>query len=186
MSVEVEVGGVYEKAADLTPPGTIVAFGGTVAPSGWYLCDGTTKNRITDQRLFDVIGTNFGNGDDSGNTFSLPDLRGVFLRGIDNRVTGSKDPDAADRRNLYNETEIVGSVVGSLQGHAFETHNHSHAHNVYTDAGGTGYTVCHSIYNDALSNEGALTTTAAASPTSGNYRSETRPVNIGVNYIIKN
>ena len=37
MSIEVEVGGVYEEAADLTPAGAVIAFAGVNAPSGWFI-----------------------------------------------------------------------------------------------------------------------------------------------------
>ena len=114
MGVEVEVGGIYEQAADLTPAGTIVAYGGTTAPGGWLLCDGTAINRITYSSLFDVIGTNFGEGDGS-TTFNLPDFRGMFLRGADNGK--GRDIDSASI------TELVaggnsGDNVGSYQGDA--------------------------------------------------------------------
>ncbi len=189
MSIEVEVGGVYEQASDLTPAGSIIAFGGTIAPSGWYLCDGSTKSRTTDQRLFDVIGTNFGDGDGGGNTFSLPDLQGVFLRGIDKRTIaqGCKDPDSADRRNIHNEAEVVGPVVGSYQEDSFEIHQHNHKHD---------FTIVkawdrNNPYIPAGSNEWdqprtGSTSYTAADPSSGRTSTETRVKNIGVNYIIKN
>lgn len=64
------------------PIGSIVPFGGTseVVPSGWFLCDGRAISRTEYSVLFDIIGTNFGEGDGS-TTFNIPDLRGEFLRG---------------------------------------------------------------------------------------------------------
>lgn len=63
--------------------GVVVDFAGSVAPIGWYLCDGALKNRTTDSALFAVIGTTYGAGDGS-TTFAVPDLRG--------RVTAGPDP----------------------------------------------------------------------------------------------
>ena len=60
--------------------GTIVAFGGSVAPSGWLLCDGSAVSRTTFADLFTTIGTRWGIGDGT-TTFNLPDLRGRFLHG---------------------------------------------------------------------------------------------------------
>ena len=54
-----------------TPVGTIAAFGGTSAPSGWLVCDGSAISRTTYANLFDVIGTSYGSGDGS-TTFNLP------------------------------------------------------------------------------------------------------------------
>lgn len=57
------------------PSGTVVDFGGSSAPSGWLLCDGTAVSRTTYAALFGVIGTSYGAGDGS-TTFNLPDARG--------------------------------------------------------------------------------------------------------------
>lgn len=62
------------------PVGSISAFGGSEAPSGWLLCQGQAVSRTTYAELFSIIGTSFGSGDGS-TTFNVPDLRGEFLRG---------------------------------------------------------------------------------------------------------
>ena len=62
------------------PIGSILPFGGTTAPNGFFLCQGQALSRTDYKDLFDVIGTSFGIGDGS-TTFNLPDLRGEFLRG---------------------------------------------------------------------------------------------------------
>ena len=71
----------------------------------------------------------------------------------------------------------ASTFESGTQTHQFEDHAHNHRHNVYTDGGGSGHTVCNSIYDDAYTNEGAVTTYTAANPSSGNHGSETRPVN---------
>lgn len=70
------------------PSGIVVDFGGTVAPQGWLLCDGSAINRITFASLFNVIGVAFGVGDGS-TTFNLPDRRGRFSLGKAISGTGS-------------------------------------------------------------------------------------------------
>lgn len=75
--------------------GAILAFGGTSAPSGYLLCDGSLVSRTTYAALFAAIGTNFGVGDGS-TTFGLPDLRGRTPigtgqgSGLTNRTIGQK------------------------------------------------------------------------------------------------
>src|SRR3954471_8688939 len=64
----------------VAPTGSVVAFAGSNPPSGWYLCDGSSKDRVADAALFAVIGTRYGNGS-GGSTFSLPDLSGRSLMG---------------------------------------------------------------------------------------------------------
>jgi len=71
----------------LAPTGTIVAYGGTVAPDGWLLCNGTTVDRTTFANLFGVISTRFGIGNGT-TTFGLPDMRGQFPLGWDPAVAG--------------------------------------------------------------------------------------------------
>ena len=62
------------------PIGSILPFGGTKAPNGWFLCQGQALSRTEYSDLFKAIGTSFGAGDGS-TTFNIPDLRGEFLRG---------------------------------------------------------------------------------------------------------
>lgn len=64
--------------ADLT--GMIFAFAGNTLPDGYLLCDGSQVSRTTYKKLFDVIGTTYGEGDGS-TTFTLPNLIDRFLEG---------------------------------------------------------------------------------------------------------
>jgi microcystin-dependent protein len=75
--------------------GTIIPYGGSSAPSGFLLCDGSAVSRTTYSTLFGVISTTFGSGDGS-TTFNVPDLRGRVVAGKDNmggsaasRLTGT-------------------------------------------------------------------------------------------------
>lgn len=71
------VGGAI--TGDTLPIGSIIPFGGTEAPTGWLICDGSMLNRATYKELFAAIGTNFGT-DGPGN-FYIPDLRGKVAVG---------------------------------------------------------------------------------------------------------
>lgn len=64
------------------PIGTIAAHPANI-PGGWLECDGSAISRTDYAGLFAEIGTNYGAGDGS-TTFNLPDLRGEFVRGLDN------------------------------------------------------------------------------------------------------
>lgn len=65
------------------PSGTIVAFSGTRPPDGWLLCNGQSVDEIKYDKLFGVISTIYGHGNNRGE-FKVPDLRGFFLLGKDN------------------------------------------------------------------------------------------------------
>ena len=80
----------------LSPTGSITAYGGTSAPSGWLLCAGTAVSRTTYSALFSAIGTAYGNGD--APPFNVPQLQGLFMRGADNGA--GNDPDASSRTAL--------------------------------------------------------------------------------------
>lgn len=103
------------KVADTIEIGTIVLFGGTNAPSGWLMCDGSAISRTTYSKLFDAIGTSFGEGDGS-TTFNLPNYKGKVPVGLDpndedfntlGKTGGSKTSkvDADGKRNSDTGTE---------------------------------------------------------------------------------
>lgn len=76
-------------AASITPPaGVILMYGGSSAPTGYLLCDGSAVSRSTYSDLFDVIGETYGAGDGS-TTFNVPDHRQRFPIGKASSGTGS-------------------------------------------------------------------------------------------------
>lgn len=58
----------------LPPPGSLVPYAGSTAPSGWLLAQGQEVSRTTYAALWSAIGPAYGAGDGS-TTFNLPDLR---------------------------------------------------------------------------------------------------------------
>ncbi|WP_081862712.1 tail fiber protein [Chromobacterium haemolyticum] len=87
-------------------PGLVAHFAMPYAPPGWLKCDGSPVSRSTYPALFAAIGTTYGAGDGS-TTFSLPDLRGEFIRGFD------------DGRRVDN-----ARALGSFQSQSIEAHGH--------------------------------------------------------------
>ena len=63
-----------------TPTGMISIHSASVAPTGWLLCDGTSYSTTTYANLFSTIGYTFGG---SGASFSVPNLKGKVVVGID-------------------------------------------------------------------------------------------------------
>lgn len=63
---------------ELMPSGVILPFGGSSAPTGFLICDGSAVSRTDYADLFDVIGTTYGSGDGS-TTFNLPNLSTAVL-----------------------------------------------------------------------------------------------------------
>lgn len=156
----------------LCPPGTISAFAGDTAPAGWVLCDGSAISRSTYSGLWAVVGTRFGQGDNSS-TFNVPDFRGRFLRGRDGNT--GRDPDRASRTAM-NTGGAIADSVGSIQGDMFRSHRHS----VPNDGAGGG--VDQNSLTSTSSNDEQHSYTPGTGYEGGN---ETRPLNANVNYIIK-
>lgn len=107
-------------------PGGVTAIGATSPPTGFLECNGATISRTTYADLFGVIGTTFGAGNGS-TTFTLPDLRGEFIRGWDNgrgidsgRSLGSFQSDSFGSHSHRgqsgngNNSPLGGIVLGSL------------------------------------------------------------------------
>jgi microcystin-dependent protein len=157
------------------PIGTILAYagdvdGGKLQRQGWLVCDGTEYPQDDYPDLERIIGTYYGRAK-KADQFKVPDLRGLFLRGVDGDA--GRDPDAKSRIVLA-EGGNKGNNVGSYQND--EIVSHSHAVPTSGPIGGNMM----SIGSDTQK------TTTGAYPTANTGGSkETRPKNIYVNYIIK-
>jgi len=68
-------------AVPTIPIGTIITYGSSTTPTGWFPCDGRLLSTTEYANLYSVIGNTYGSGI---GTFNLPDLRGYFVRGWDN------------------------------------------------------------------------------------------------------
>lgn len=187
--VTIDSGGAMstQPVVTLVPAGAILPYGGASAPSGYLLCDGTSYLRASYSALFSAISTAYGTAD--GTHFNVPDLRGMFIRGVSGAT--SNDPDRTSRTAL-NTGGNTGNNVGSYEGAAFASHNHNatdaghiHAEKAIINAGGTDGP----FYNaggDGGSVTGTFTASGTANVTIANTGgNETRPINVYVQYIIK-
>jgi microcystin-dependent protein len=162
----------------LCPPGTVLSWMGinSVPPSGWEFCAGQVVGRNDPKyaRLFSVIGTSNGAGIDDS-TFHLPDLRGMFLRGVSGtRNDVFSDPNASSRTNLVSSGNF-GNRIGSVQSDELRSHSHSTTLRIEA-AGGGG--------NPNFLREGG-SVGSVQYHTTAEGGAETRPQNVGVNFIIK-
>jgi microcystin-dependent protein len=169
---------VQELAEALCPAGSIIAFGGDTnrIPSGWLLCNGQAVSRTGRAKLLTAIGTAWGAGDGSS-TFNVPDLRGMFLRGLNGDLADLTwmDPDGNTRQSRNGGNS--GNAVGSYQQHELKQHRHE----LPLESGGNLniQSLASNIGTDERYGH-------PAGEAYGNYGgSETRPNNAYVNYIIK-
>lgn len=143
------------------PAGTVHTFAGAVAsiPDGYLLCNGGAISRTIYSDLFRAIGTTYGVGDGS-TTFNIPDLRGEFLRGLDNGR--GVDPARA---------------LGSAQADELRSHTHG-------PGSGTWFVnLISGSGTEAIGSGGSDYVTASTTASTGG--SETRPRNVAMNFIIK-
>ena len=88
--------------------GEVAFFARTTPPSGWLKANGAAVSRTTYAALFAAIGTTFGAGDGSS-TFNLPDLRGEFVRGLDD----GRNVDGG-RRLGTNQGDAIRNITGAF------------------------------------------------------------------------
>ncbi len=155
------------KASNLWLVGEIKAVAFETVPSGWLECNGASLVRGDYAALFTAIGTNFGTAD--GTHFNIPDLRGKFPRGWDHAA--ANDPNRA-ARTAQAAGGQTGDHVGTIQADGFKAHIHGL---LGGDTGGGGTMRASSLYSNLLN-------TLNSGSTGDN---ETRPINVGVMYIIK-
>lgn len=179
--------------------GEIRAFAGESCPDNWLPADGRSLNvGNPNADLFSVISDYWGST--AANSFQLPDLRGVVLRGW-NQGRGDKwaDPDVASRELMPGAPGYPTgdkNHVGTFQADQFQTHRHNdsgHTHAIqgfgYHDSFGCG------PHCGALTGGGTLTSTSSsanvtdpASLTAEEVRHgrESRSKNAYVLYCIRN
>jgi len=181
--------------------GMIQTFAGDVVPDGWALCDGAEVSQSTYSDLFSRIGTAFNTATNpttggawaapTAGNFRLPDLRGVFVRGVGT----ASGVDAVIRGGFQSDINKAHTHTVSGTAASNGAHTHPAASGVgpqlgvrssgssgsdFNVAAGAGYTMAQGGVPSAGAHTHTVSGTAASD--GGN---ETRPRNVGMNYIIK-
>lgn len=162
------------------PTGAIMPFIGTVAPNGWLLCNGDSfTDDVTTAKLKALLGS-----------INTPNLNGMFLRGAgstsDNLHTGPllKAVQQDDLKAHLHGVNLTTSNTGA------HSHTTGFGNDDYNGSGGNNL---NGLENDITGPDNrTLSTSSNGNHThtvNGDTKStggtETRPVNYGVNYIIK-
>jgi microcystin-dependent protein len=190
----------------LVPAGAVQAFAMNIAPDGWLAANGSNVSRSTYAALFSAIGTTYGAGDGS-TTFSLPDLRGYFVRGSGTNSDGSASGTFGAKQggSIFNHThsgttggesaDHVHGFSGTFSGSGTTTSqvvmaggagaNISVGGGGYGPVGFTGVSVSTSISGNTGGRSAAHTHSFTTGNPSVGGASETRPANIAMLYCIK-
>lgn len=167
-----------------TPIGTITAYAcplsddmrAALKKEGWLVCDGAVVSANEYPQLSRALAKSWGSGN-GADTFHLPDLRGVFLRGV------LSEADAAsawakrgyEDRQWINAAPVSQNLVGTYQRDAIIRHKHDLTH------------VVHARGNEVVAQGKNYGFGWPADPTKENTEgaNETRPANAFVYYLIK-
>ena len=124
-----------------TPVGVINPYAGATAPTGWALCDGSSKT-TTDPlyaALFAVIGYTYGG---SSGSFNLPNLQGRFPVG-----KGTTAPFTALNTPGGTKDAIVVGHSHIVQAHQHDLSNHQHVGRHTHGLIGTGNQSANHVHN---------------------------------------
>jgi microcystin-dependent protein len=165
------------------PTGSIMPFVGTVVPNGWLLCNGATFPDNTENANLKAL---------LGGT-TTPNLQGMFLRGTGTAASGKAGPalKTVQQDGIASHLHDV-NLNTNLSG----VHNHNNGNFksllLVRDGGNTATGFDNSgseaaiRYSEPMLDSGNHTHNVTG-PTANNTNgiTETRPINYGVNYIIK-
>lgn len=178
------------------PSGSVTAFAGSVAPTGYLLCDGSSISSTNYLALHAVISNTYGGSAYTGAgglNFNVPDLRSRILigagtgTGLTNRVRGTT---YGTETHTLATANIPQMTTGFMSANA--SHNHSSNKEVltYVGSGGSRYDPYPgSVWTGSIAagltinstNTDHTHTVGTASPTAVNHV----PPTLGINYIIK-
>jgi microcystin-dependent protein len=161
------------------PTGSIMPFIGTTAPNGWLLCNGTVfTDDVTTAKLKALLGST-----------TTPNLNGMFLRGAGTASTGQTGPTlkTVQQDDLKAHLHGVNLTTSNTGAH---THTTGFGNDDYNGNGGNNL---NGLENDISGPDNRTLTTSSNGnhthtvngDTNSTGGTETRPVNYGVNYIIK-
>ena len=177
------------------PTGIVQMYGGTAAPTGWLLCNGTAVSRTTYANLFAVCSTTYGTGDGS-TTFNVPNFSSRIPIGVGtgsgltartlgtsygaetSTLTSSNIPSLTTGNISADHThtpQIAGTTLSNGQA-GFGALGNGYINFLtinYNDGGGAGTTSGSSANHTHTYTNASPTATAILSPS------------LGINYIIK-
>lgn len=173
------------------PAGIITQFAGTVAPTGWLLCQGQQLSTTTYAALFEAFGGAGGGGyryGGSGSVFNLPNLQGRVPVGLD-----------ATQGEFDNLGETGGAKTHTLITNEMPSHTHTgstasagvHSHNYFDnpievqDLAAGNYTWRRGSITNTTTSAGDHTHTMNLNNAGGGAAHNNLQPYIVVNYIIK-
>ncbi len=161
--------------------GEIRMWAANAIPNGWQLCDGSAINRITYAKLFALIGTTYGVGDNS-TTFNVPNMKGRVPVGFDSTQTefDAMGETGGEKTHILTSTEMPSHT------HTQNAHNHTFPGNGALTDGPTGvnYGVQNGTFYGFRATSSNSTTAVNQNTGGGGAHNNLQPY-ITLKYIIK-
>ncbi|WP_162244196.1 tail fiber protein [Rhizobium sp. Root1240] len=175
-----DVTGLSDALLAAVPAGLVAAFAMSSAPTGWLKANGAAVSRTTYAALFAAIGTTFGAGNGS-TTFNVPDLRGEFVRGLD-------DGRGVDASRALGSAQSSQNLSHSHTGTADSAGAHTHPIDAYDSnsaSPGSGRAEVSSQTATSTINTGSAGAHAHNLTIAANGGTEARPRNVALLLCIK-
>ena len=153
------------------PTGTVSAFAGSAAPTGYLLCDGSEYDQTAQADLFTVVSTTYNTGGETANHFRVPDLRGRVVAGLGESLLGATADTLGEDNGVIADTKEHTLIEAEMP-----SHNHDYFR---APADRQGNAVGNTRVEDRGTNSEATTTTGGNQP-----HNNVQPTII-LNYIIK-
>lgn len=168
---------------DGNPIGTVISYMGFTAPKDYLVCDGAIYSIASYPDLSNFIQEQFGTknyfGGDGVDTFAIPDMRNLFLRGYHGNTAETLSGNVGERQDGTSHPHIMS---GNQLDESFAIYGEAlNASNVYNAATNTDTAV--------YAKQTGLIRPASTSNVSHSdihlFRYTSRPVNMAVLYCIK-
>ncbi len=158
-----------------TPPGSVIAYYGSSDPTGWVICNGAARSNPSNY----INLTNMGIGSISNGYYYPPNLSGMFLRGSgasyvsNNYTAGSIGAVQLDEIHSHTHNEVILNSVGLN----LNLYTHSLAYSGQNVSVRDFYMISNTSNYVNFTNKNDNTTFTGGT--------ETRPINVAINWIMK-